>query len=154
MSALLRSALFRSYAVLLVLTMLPFTAAAGHKKYLRVDIHFLATSTSVQSSFGESEDVYLVELTMQGGEPFPARLIDGYPPYETGFTEGLLTSGSDVTGKVRRDNTCDIAFGEMPLRTAPGNPLAVLPEKLGYTPRLSRPIPSGEVLPCYRIVRR
>jgi len=141
-------------STVLALAAFSLTAAAGHKQYLQADIHFLATSTSVRSSFGESEDVYLVELTMQSGEPFPARLIDRYPPYETGFTEGLLTSGSDVTGKVRRDNTCDIAFGEMPLRTAPGNPLAVLPEKLGYTPRLSRPIPSGEVLPCYRIVRR
>jgi hypothetical protein len=129
-------------------------AAAGRTPFLKAHVHFLATSTSVHSGLGTNQDVYLVEVTPHGAdETILARLIDEYPPYRATLSSKLLTSPEGATLKIRRDRACDISFAQMPLRTAPGDPMAILPERLGFQPRLSNPVEPKEVLPCYRTVR-
>jgi hypothetical protein len=130
------------------------TAAARHPHPMKVQVHFLATSTSVHSGLGTSQDAYLVEVTARGmEEPIFARLVDEFPPYQLMLPAEALESPEGVTLKVTRDQTCDRSFGLMPLRAAPGDPMAILPERLGFQPVLPRAIRSEEVLPCYRIVR-
>jgi len=129
-------------------------AAAGHTPVLKAHVHFLATSTSVHSGLGRNQDVYLVELTPHGAdETILVRLIDEYPPYRATLSSNFLTSPEGATLKIRRDRTCDTAFAKIPLRTAPGDPMAILPERLGFQPRLSNPVEPKEILPCYRTVR-
>jgi hypothetical protein len=130
------------------------TAATGRPHTLKAQVRFLATSTSVHGGLGTSQDVYLVEVTPRGpGETILARLVDEYPPYRVMLSPEILTSSEGSTLKIRRDKNCDTAFGLMLLRTAPGDPIAILPERLGFEPRLSTPVEPNAVLPCYRTVR-
>jgi hypothetical protein len=140
---------------ILALATLPLTAAAGHKKYRKADVRFLASSTSVRSSIADNQDVYLVKVRLADQrEPSLARLVDTYPPYQTGLSERTLTAPDGAHLKVRRDQSCDTAFGRMLLRTAPGSMLAILPERLDYQPNLPSAIALNQVLPCYRVVRK
>lgn len=117
-------------------------------------MRFLATSTSVHSALGTNQDVYLAEITLRGSnETTLARLIDEYPPYRVMLSDDFLSSADGITLKVRRDKMCDRALTKMPLRTAPGDPLAILPQRLRYQPQLSYSIDPEVVLPCYRTVR-
>jgi hypothetical protein len=128
----------------LALAAFAINAVAGHQGYLKTHIHFLATSTSFRSSLARGQDVYLVELTARaGGEPVLARLIDEYPAYRAPLSLETLTTATGAIPKVRRDTTCDIAFGALPLRTEPGDPMAILPERLGFQPHLSLPVLSN-----------
>jgi hypothetical protein len=130
------------------------TAASGRSHNLKAQVHFVAASTSVHSGLGTSQDVYLVEMTPHGyDETILARLIDEYPPYRVRLSHEILISVEGATLRIRRDPTCDAAFALMPLRTAPGDPMAILPERLGFQPKLLNPIGPDEVLPCYRTVR-
>lgn len=130
------------------------TAAVRRPHPTKAQVHFLATSTSVHSGLGTSQDVYLVEVAQRGrGETILARLIDEYPPYRVALSSDILTSTEGVSLKIKRDQTCDIAFGLMPLRTAPGDQMAILPMRLDFQPRLSNPVHPDNILPCYRTVR-
>ena len=139
--------------VLLVLAPTPI-ASAKSPKYIHAQVRFLATSTSTRSSFAEDHDVYLIEVD-QPDESGPelARLEDIYPPYRSALPEAILESPDWVHLKIIRDQSCDIAFEAMPLRTAPGDPDAILPERLGFHPHLAKPPNSEKVLPCFRTVR-
>jgi hypothetical protein len=127
-----------------------------HGRDVRAHVRFLATSTSIRLEFAESEDVYLVELVLphRNGGATLARLIDRYPEYRTSLPADILESSIGRTVRIRRDSACDISFQAMPLRTAPGDPLAVLPEKLGFAPPLPRSVAPKEILPCFRLVHR
>jgi hypothetical protein len=128
--------------------------AAGHLHPLKARVRFLATSTSVHSSLGTNQDVYLVEVKPHGGiETIVARLVDEYPPYRTLLSSEILTSSEGSTLKIMRDKNCDRAFAQMPLRTAPGDPMAILPERLGFQPQLANAVDPENILPCYRVVR-
>jgi hypothetical protein len=120
------------------------------------NVHFLATSTSLRSSIGESQDVYLaeIELPHSGGEIILARLLDEYPPYRIGIPPQVLGADKSHHIRLRRDRSCDRSYGIMPIRTAPGNPMAILPERLGFQPVLPRDVNPTEILPCYRTVRK
>ena len=83
-----------------------------------------------------------------------ARLIDEYPSYRTSPLEHVTFGDESIRLRLRRDLTCDTTFSSIPLRTAPGDPAAVLPERLGYNPKLSRSIDAAEILPCYRVLRK
>lgn len=129
-------------------------STARHPPTLKARVRFLATGTSIHSGLGTSQDVYLVDLMPRGsGEAILARLIDEYPPYRVALSSEILKPSEGTTLKVRRDDTCDTAFGLMPLRTAPGDPMAILPNRLGYQPHLSNSVRPEENLPCYRVVR-
>lgn len=129
--------------------------ASSEKKELRVRVHFLATSTSVRGSWFESQDVYLVGMLRSGTDaPSLARLIDQYPAYRRPLSTNILSGDGGVFLHLRRDPACDTAFAAMPLRAAPGDPMAFLPERLGFNPKLPRSINAVEILPCYRVLRR
>ncbi|HTW80610.1 MAG TPA: hypothetical protein VME23_13775 [Terracidiphilus sp.] len=123
---------------------------------LKAQVRFLATSTSIHAGIGRRQDVYLVEIELPGfrGQSALARLIDDYPPYRVAIPREQLTSELPVNARVRRDRTCDLSFALIPLRTPPGDPMAILPEPLGFEPTLPRPVAPDELLPCYRTVRR
>lgn len=132
----------------------PGASIAAHSHTLKAHVRFLATSTSVHGGMGTRQDVYLVEVTPRGSaETIVARLVDEYPPYRVMLSSEVLKSSRGSTLKVRRDESCDTAFGLMPLRTGPGDPMAILPERLGFQPRLSNPVRPAEILPCYRTAR-
>ena len=141
--------------VFLILAAFVVSGAEAHNSYLKAHVHFLATGTSVQSTIARSQDVYLVEMTVQaGGEPFLARLIDEYPFYEGPIDRAVLQSDHPAGFRVRRDSFCDREYRDMVLRTSPGDPLAILPERLGFAPTLPRAVDPGEMIPCYRIIHR
>jgi hypothetical protein len=134
------------------------TTTAGawpHRNEQKARVRFLATSTLVRTWGAPNEDTYLAKLTLTlNDDPLMVRLIDSYPNVASPLPKGTLTSVEGHILKVRRDMNCDRTYGEMILRTAPGDPMAILPERLGYQPSMD-PVPASEmILPCYRIVRR
>lgn len=139
--------------VFLALVTMPM-ASAKSPKYIHAKVRFLATSTSTHSSSGENHDVYLIEITAPGeSNPELARLEDVYPHYRDALSGAVLKSPDGAKLKIIRDRSCDVAFGSMPLRTAPGDPTAILPERLGYRPSLAELPNTDEVLPCFKTVR-
>ena len=143
--------------VILVCTS-PQSATAGKRSQIRIvraHVRFLATSSSVHSSWGGSEDIYLAEIEFGGTarETGLVWLIDEYAPYRVSIPTAMLTSTSMTSFRLRRDRGCDVAYGLMPLRTAPGDPMAILPEHLSFQPVLPEQITPMSVIPCYRLVR-
>ena len=134
------------------------TTTAGawpHKNGQKARVRFLATSTLIRGTFGRNEDTYLAELTFtREGDPHLVRLVDSYPNEAPPLARAALTSASGTTFKVRRDAECDRPFGQILLRTAPGDPMAILLERLGYRPQLLITPEPNEMLPCYKTVRR
>jgi hypothetical protein len=133
-------------------------SANAHQKAsqrITADVQFLATSTSTRSSLGESQDVYLVKITLQhdSRQITLARLIDEYPSYRVAITLDSLRSDTPSRMRLRRDDECDVSYSEMPLRTAPGDPTAILPERLGFQPSFQASLAPDSILPCYRTVR-
>jgi hypothetical protein len=147
----------RLLCVLLFLTAANLGLAERHRaKAVKAEVRFVATSSSIRSAFGASEDSYLVFVSFPraGDEQTLARLVDQYPEYRAPVAREALMSPTARPVMLIRDRECDEALDQMPLRTAPGDPLAVLPEPLGYRPAaLPRSVEPTEVLPCYRIVR-
>jgi hypothetical protein len=118
-------------------------------------VRFLATRTLIRGTFGQNDDTYLAELTFTHKEgPVLVRLVDSYPNETPPLSRTTLISELGTTLKVRRDTDCDRPYGELILRTAPDDPMAILPEKLGYRPQLQRTPQPNEMLPCYRTVRQ
>ena len=143
-------------AFLALAVMTTDTAGAWqHQESEKVRVHFLATSTLIRGSWGLNEDTYLAQLyfTKQQSAVL-VRLIDKYPNEWSSLSREALKSNASTTLFVKRDVGCDRPFRQMILRTAPGDPLATLPEKLGFQPTLE-PQPAPEaVLPRYRVSRR
>lgn len=137
------------------IAVIPLAHARHSKKPISADVRFLADSTIVRSEYGQSEDIYLVSLRARHSQEFIlARLIDGYPPSRAPISMEVLTSNQTTAFHVRRDPLCDIEYGDMILRTRPGDMLAILPERLGFKPTLPNAEETDEVLPCYRVVRK
>jgi hypothetical protein len=121
---------------------------------LKALVRFLATSTLVRGSWGLNQDIYLAELTTSAAaDPQLIRLIDEYNHAASPLSKAALTSPSGTTLLVWRDSQCDLAYRAIVLRTAPGDPLAILPERLGYQPHMDHPPTPDTILPCYRTVR-
>jgi hypothetical protein len=142
--------------VLLALLLTSGAAGQRHASILKANVRFLATSTSVHTGEGRNQDVYLIQLTpsVPGGQAAAlARLVDEYPSFRVVLSQRILVAESGAMLRLTRDESCDRALSKMPLRTAPGNPTAILPERLGYRPDLDSTIDSGTLLPCYRLVR-
>jgi hypothetical protein len=129
--------------------------AQAHTRAQKAHVHFLATSTVLRGSWGFNQDVFLVELRFAAhGEPVLARLIDEYPSLFPPLTAEVLSSPSETVFRVRRDAQCDLPYRKVLLRTAPGDPMAILPERLSYQPKLEKTPQPDEVLPCYRTAKR
>lgn len=121
----------------------------------KAHVRFLATSTVVRGTWGYNQDVFLAELRpARNGELQLVRLIDEYPNFNSPLSVEVLKSKSGTVLKVRRDSQCDLPFGQMQLRTAPGDPMAILNERLGYQPQMDRTPEAGTPVPCYRMVRQ
>lgn len=118
-------------------------------------VRFIATSTLLRGTWGLNEDTYLAQVLIpEQNEAVLVRLVDTYPSEWPPLARQVLTSESDALLRVKRDVGCDRPFGEILLRTAPGDPMAILPEPLSYEPVLERTPAPGTILPCYRVLRR
>jgi hypothetical protein len=119
-------------------------------------IRFLATTTSIRSSWAGNQDIYLATIQFQGrgDEAALARVIDEYPSYRVAIPSEVLASSSSTSFRLRRDRSCDVAYGLMSIRTAPGDAMAILPEPFSFRPALSEAVQPADIIPCYRIVRR
>ncbi|MGH9607447.1 MAG: hypothetical protein ACRD3N_17295 [Terracidiphilus sp.] len=144
-------------AILLVAALNTSTAGAWlhRRQSQKTRVRFLATGTLVRGTWGENEDTYLAQLLLpKQNEAVLVRLVDAYPNEWPPLAREVLTSDSGAVLAVRRDADCDRPFGEMLLRTAPGDPMAILPERLVYQPQMDRVPEAHTILPCYRTVRR
>ncbi|MGB9144547.1 MAG: hypothetical protein WCC14_01880 [Acidobacteriaceae bacterium] len=129
---------------------------SSHPHPVEARVRFLATSTSMRSTYAGDEDVYLAEVVIseKTDDGLLVRLVDDYPEYRRPISSEILQAAHFTRFRLLRDTNCDIAFTDMPLRTAPGDPMAILPVKLTYRPKLPDAVQPEEILPCYRIVRR
>lgn len=143
-------------AVLLIGAIGAATAGAWpHRRGQKARVRFLATSTLIRRTWGPNEDTYLAQLLLpKQNETVLVRLVDAYPNEWPPLSRSVLTSDSGTLLGVRRDDQCDRPYGQILLRTAPGDPMAPLPERLGYQPPLDRTPASETILPCYRVLRR
>jgi len=132
------------------------TASAWpHHRGEKARVHFLATSTLIRGSWGQNQDTYLAQLYLpKRKDALLMRLKDTYPNEWAPLAREVLKSDTSTALFVQRDAECDRPFGEIVLRTAPGDPMALLPERLGYQPMLERIPTPGTILPCYQVVRR
>jgi hypothetical protein len=141
-------------ATALLLAALTQTTEAKTHQVLKSRVRFLATSTEVRGTWGYNQDIYLAELAPSSGGHTLVRLIDEYFNATPPQSRTILTSPSGAMFRLLRDPQCDLSLKEMQLRAAPGDPMAILPIRLSYRPRLDETPESGAILPCYRTVRR
>ena len=140
---------------LLIVVTCSTASAWTHKMGQKARVKFLATSTLIRGTFGPNEDTYLAELSLnKDSEHVLIRLIDAYPNEAPPLSREDLTAPSGITLRVRRDFECDRPYEQMITRTAPGDPMAILPVRLEFQPQLERAPSSNARLPCYRIARR
>jgi hypothetical protein len=146
----------RIYVIFMIAALLaPTVKAWPHRRAQKAWVRFLATSTLIPGTWGENEDSYLAQLVLpKENEEVLVRLVGIYPNERPPLPRKVLTSGTGTVLAVQRDTECDRLFGEILLRTAPGYPIAILQERLGYQPRLYRTPELGTILPCYRTIRR
>jgi hypothetical protein len=123
-----------------------------HKHGQDAHVRFLATSTLIRSNWGQNEDTYLAELSLSHDtESILVRLVYVYPNEAPPLSREQLTVPTGIEVHVRRDQECDRPYREMLLRSAPGDPIAIVPIELHYQPQFDREPSSGTILPCYRI---
>lgn len=121
----------------------------------KAKVHFLADGALLRGSWGFNQDIYLAELIgkKESGRQL-GRIMDEYSPDALPLSREVLVAGQGVVLRIRRDESCDIAYGVMRMRSAPGDPMAILPGRLSYEPKLDQVPSLDAALPCYRIVRR
>jgi hypothetical protein len=150
-----RSLFITLIAIFLIASCSLSAGARSHGSIEKAQIHFLATSTVIRGTWGTNEDVYLAELRLSSnGESTLVRLIDEYSSDFPPLSTKALTSPAGTVLRVRRDVQCDVPYGAMLLRTAAGDPTAILSDRLGYDPKLSSVPASHMILRCYRTVRK
>ena len=125
-----------------------------HRHGEKARVRFLATSTLIRGTWGENEDTYLAQLVLpKENEAVLVRLVDTYPNEWPPLPREVLTSDAGTILPVKRDAECDRPFGEILLRAAPGDLIAILPERLDYRPPLEFTPANATIVPCYRTVR-
>jgi hypothetical protein len=150
-----RQATIRCLAATSLFILALSASALKRSRDLKVRVRFLATSTIVRGSWAYNQDTYLAEfIPSSGDEQVLVRLVDEYFNAAPPISHEALTSSTGTILRVRRDSQCDLPYTDILLRTKPEDPMAILPERLGYEPKLdSTPDPST-VIPCYRTVRQ
>ena len=135
---------------------LPARASGPSTHSSRALVCFVATSTSIHDSYSGSEDVFLAEAQIGRNTtpPILIKLVDQYPVYRVPISPQILRSTTGTWLHLRRDPECDVSFFEMPLRTAPGDPTAILAEPLVFRPQLPLSTTPDAILSCYHVVRR
>lgn len=132
-----------------------FCMARERIRVEKARVRFVAKSWMIRGTWGLNEDKYLVEITRPGsGSPSLAQLVDRFQPEAAPLSLEVLTSSAGTVIRVRRGPECDIAFGKLTLRTAPGDLMATQPVRLSYRPVLRVTPRADEVIPCYRAIRR
>lgn len=141
--------------IIIIAALMAATAEAWpHRKAKKAQARFLATSTLIRGTWGENEDTYLAQLVLpRQNEAVLVRLVDTYPNEAPPLSYSTLTSNSGTLLRVKRDRGCDRPFGEILLRAAPGDLIAILPERLSYRPPLEYTPANETIVPCYRTVR-
>jgi hypothetical protein len=144
----------RTILYLLVLgEMLMNTGYAKHSNIEKVKVRFVARSTAIRSTWGTSDDIYLVQIQSATNEqPFYAKLVDTYVPSDFPLPWRILTSETPVSMDVARDAQCDIRYEDMPIRSAPGDTATLIPQKIIYHSPETDAIQANQILPCYRTV--
>lgn len=142
-------------ALLIVITLAgPSAGAWPHHHGKKARVHFLANSTLLRYTWGQNQDTYLAQLFFpKQSVPVLARLVDVYSNGWPSLSRKVLKSDTGTILRVERDEDCDRPYGEMLLRTAPGDLLAILPERLHYQPHLDDTPAPDSILPCYRVIR-
>jgi hypothetical protein len=130
--------LSQTAAALWMITTIAVSAGAWpHKQGEKALVRFLATSTLFRTTRGTNEDAYLAEMKRpKKNERILVRLMDAYPNRFAPLSRAVLQSPSGTVLIVKRDIECDRPFGQILLRTAPGDPMAILPERMSYTPAM------------------
>lgn len=145
---------FATMALMISISVLS-AGAQSRTRTIKTNVRFLAASTFVRGNWGSNQDTYLAEMTIPSSQSAPAliRLLDEYPNRFAPLARDVVTSLTGVVLRVQRDSECDLPFARVLLRTAPGDPMAILPTKLTYRPQLPRTPEPNDLLPCYRTVR-
>lgn len=109
-------------------------------------MRFLATSTLIHRTWGENEDTYLAQpLLPKQKRTVLVRLVNANATEWPPLARAIFTSDAGALLAVKRDATCDRPFGQMLLRTAPGDPKAILPQPL---PAVAGPDARRQELSC------
>lgn len=152
---MIRDGIIRVAAVITVVCI--STSAGGARSGNRGQnafVRFLATSTLLRATRGPNEDTYLAELSLSpGGESALVRLVDDYPSEFPPLSREVLVSRSGTLLRVKREVGCDLPYAQLVLRSAPGDPIAMLPGKLDYKPHLGQTPGPKAILPCFRTIR-
>lgn len=126
-----------------------------HKREPRVRVRFLAEETLVRGTWGTNQDSYLAEFLPSKDSPSGLLQVkDEYAQWDFPLSQAVLTSQSGTNIRLKRDTACDVQYGALNLRAAPGDLIAMLPVHLTYHPVLSNSVHSGDVIPCYHIARK
>lgn len=122
---------------------------------VKARVRFLATSWVIRGTWGHNEDKYLAEIALTPSDaPSLAYLIDNYRNEEPPLSFDVLTAQKGTVLRLRQDSVCNIPIEQIAFRTAPGDPMAILPGRLGYHPVITQLTKTGTVIPCYRIARK
>jgi hypothetical protein len=140
---------------LVMLTVADYGEAKQGIQTEKAIVRFLATSTLIRGTWGRNQDTYLAEATFpKSNQVLLIRLVDAYPNEWPPLSFEVLASRTGTALRVTRDLQCELPSSHLLLRTAPGDPLAILLERLSYRPLLPKTLEGNELLPCYRTVRR
>ncbi len=142
-------------ALLPLLCSAPGNAKTEKVRPEKVTVSLVARSTAAHVSWGESQDVYLAEMRgAEGGAATWIKLVDEYPGTAVPLIRVAYYVQKDLALRVIRDSQCDAPLSQIPLRTAPGDAMAILAVRLSYSPMRSD-LPGGaEQIPCYRNYRK
>lgn len=117
--------------------------------------HFLATSTCIRGTWGLNLDLYLAELsTKKGSDLLMVRLVDEYGKLGASVFLVSLTFATGTNLRIRRDQQCDMPYAQMQLRTAPGDQIVILHERLVDQSQLFQTSGQNKVAQCYRPARQ
>lgn len=115
-------------------------------------MRFLANGLCIHGTWGQNRDTYLAEMILKKNDtPQLVRIMNEYSPWGPSISHVVLTSNQGATLYVERDEQCDLSYGQMHLRSAPGDPIAALPGVMTYHLQLAKEPTSETILPCYRV---
>jgi len=106
-----------------MLTVLHLAIAVAHgqrkHKVQKLKVHFLAEGTFLRRTWGYNQDTYLAKFsTAWDKAPSLICVVDEYSPLAPALAQIVLNSDKGAMLRVRRDEGCDAAYGDMLLRAA------------------------------------
>ena len=139
-----------AHCIAFLLVFMPVLQAKTPRvRAIDVKVHFLAASTLLRGD--RNQDTWLAEINEAGSSaPTLIRLIDEYPAYQIPLSKKILQLPEGSHLLLVRDERCDLQLGRIPLRAAPGDPIAILQIEMHYQPTEVQLPPADTVIPCYR----